>query len=105
MASTVSAAAILPRVHQAMMTQHIDELWNICDSHTRLLWCSLAHVPTWAMKLDPFNGEELEPQLQIENYTLIPFEYLPMGHRLKLSNAPGVMISFLRNLAKLSAKD
>jgi hypothetical protein len=105
MASAASAAAILPRVHAALMEQRVDELWNMCDSHTRLLWSALAHVPTWAMKLDPFNGEELEPQLQIENYTLMPFEYLPMGHRLKLSNAPGVMISFLRNLAKLSAED
>jgi hypothetical protein len=103
--SSASAAAILPRVHAALMEQRVDELWNMCDSHTRLLWSALAHVPTWAMKLDPFNGEELEPQLQIENYTLMPFEYLPMGHRLKLSNAPGVMISFLRNLAKLSTED
>jgi len=102
MTTASSAAAILPRVHAAMMTQHIDELWNICDSHTRLLWCAVAHVPTHAMKLDPFNGEEMGPQLQVENYTLMPFEYLPYGHRLKLANAPGVMISFLRNLAELA---
>lgn len=102
MTTAASAAAILPRVHAALMAQRVDELWNICDSHTRLLWCSLSHVPTWAMKLDPFNGEELETTLQMEDYTLMPFEYLPAGHRLKLATAPAVMLNFLRNLAELA---
>jgi hypothetical protein len=105
MTTAASAAAILPRVHAALMAQRVDELWNICDPHTRLLWCSLAHVPTWAQKLDPFNGPELEPQLQIEHYTLMPFEYLPATHRLKLATAPAVMINFLRHLAELAAED
>jgi hypothetical protein len=80
------AAAILPRVHAALMRGEPQAIWGAADRHTRLLWCSLAHIDS-------------------ERFPPLPWELLTDGARLKLRTAPAVMINFLRNLAELSAED
>ena len=97
-------AAIVPRVHAVLMRGGVPLLWNHCDSHTRLLWLSLAHCQTWRYCIDYFDGEEMEEQSQIEDYTLMPFEYLPGEYRLKLTTAPNVIINFLRRIAEVGAR-
>src|SRR5258706_13933194 len=77
-----SAAAILPRVHAALLRGEPQAIWRVADRHTRLLWCSLAHVES-------------------AGAPVTPWEELTDGQRVRLSAAPGVMISFLRNLAEL----
>jgi hypothetical protein len=92
---------MIPRIHAALMAGSVAELWNRCDSHTRLLWCSLAHVPTYILDIDYFNGPEMEAELQDVNFLLMPFQHLPESSRMKLSITPSIMINFLRNMAQL----
>jgi len=84
MTTASSAAAILPRVHAALMRGELRAIWRIADRHTRLLWCSLAHA----------DSETCPP---------LPWEELTDGQRVRLSAAPGVMLSFLHNLSQLAA--
>ena len=86
MTTAASAAAILPRVHAALLRGEPGAIWRVADRHTRLLWCSLAHC----------DSASCPP---------LPWEELTDGQRVRLAAAPGVMISFLRNLAQLAEED
>jgi hypothetical protein len=86
MTPCASAAAILPRVHAALIRGEPEAIWRVADRHTRSLWAALAHC----------DSEACPP---------LPWEELTEGERIRLGSAPGVMINFLRNLAKLSAED
>jgi len=83
MTTAASAAAILPRVHAALLRGEPQAIWRVADRHTRSLWCALAHA----------DSATCPP---------LPWEELTDGQRLRLATAPGVMISFLRNLAELA---
>jgi hypothetical protein len=85
MTDAASAAAILPRVHAALMRGEPQAIWRVADRHCRLLWCSLAHC----------DSETCPP---------LPWEELTDGQRVRLGAAPMVMINFLRNLADLAGQ-
>jgi len=78
------AAAILPRVHAALLRGEAGAIWRVADRHTRSLWAALAHCDSGTC-----------PPL--------PWEELTDGQRVRLATAPGVMISFLRNLSELAS--
>ena len=86
MTTASSAAAILPRVHAALLRGEPQAIWKIADRHTRRLWCALSRT----------DSETCPP---------LPWEELTDGQRVRLATAPGVMISFLRNLAQLAEED
>jgi hypothetical protein len=86
MTPSASAAAILPRVHAALMRGEPQAIWKISDRHTRSLWAALAHV----------DSETCPP---------LPWEELTDGQRVRLGTAPAVIINFLRNLSELIAED
>ena len=84
-AAAASAAAILPRVHAALMRGNPRQIWRIADRHTRSLWCALAHTDS-----------EVCPPL--------PWEELTDGQRVRLGAAPMVTLNFPRDLAELAAE-
>lgn len=86
MTTAASAAAILPRVHAALVRGQPRAIWRAADRHTRSLWSALAHVDS-----------EASPPL--------PWESLSETARMRLSAAAGTMMSFLRGLAEVSAQE